>query len=335
MPSVDNVGAILEAVKKPEAMKAMCANLTESSKCATAAGCDGVFVGAISNAFQFMCMDNLDSSCFLTCLLMHFLAFSEVASQLACIQDSAGDLQQVCEAVCSVQGNAIDKAVKNTADELFSMESVCNSTHCLGDCYQENLPKYCDIGEDNVFDTIFSQLEALDEKQPGIFGYLKKDEQKKTGLGKILGWIMPNGCDDEKLKIKIPKKIPMPDKPKSVGSPPQIPKELASQKTATEEKNVTSRVILPEKSANLSSAAMMVDGKLQTMQCQLLDPSGNPVKTPDFETISRILAVSILHNKKENHNFSGTLQQEDIPQTYHNYSETRGTVPPVYPAEIR
>ncbi|PIC38456.1 hypothetical protein B9Z55_010465 [Caenorhabditis nigoni] len=60
MPAMDNVGIMLDIAKKPEAMKAMCQNLTESSKCAMATGCDATFVGALSNAFQFVCLDNLD-----------------------------------------------------------------------------------------------------------------------------------------------------------------------------------------------------------------------------------------------------------------------------------
>uniref|UniRef100_A0A8R1E705 CPG4 domain-containing protein n=1 Tax=Caenorhabditis japonica TaxID=281687 RepID=A0A8R1E705_CAEJA len=60
MPAMDNIGALMQTARNPEVMKEMCANLTDSSKCATAAGCNGLFVGAMANAFQFMCMDNLE-----------------------------------------------------------------------------------------------------------------------------------------------------------------------------------------------------------------------------------------------------------------------------------
>ncbi|CAI2347987.1 unnamed protein product [Caenorhabditis sp. 36 PRJEB53466] len=242
MPAMDSIGTVLTAFKQPEEIKKLCSNLTEATKCATAAGCNEVFVGAISNAFQFMCMDNLD----------------KVSGQLACIQDSAGDLQQECEATCAVQADVIENARKNTVDTIFTLEKMCNSTSCLVDCYQDNIQKYCEIGEDNVIDTIFSQLEAMEEQQqPAIFAYMKKDEKKKTGLQKILGWMMPDGCDDEKLKIKLTKKPTLTDKPKNVGSPPEAAKEAPSQKTSpseTRNNSTDSDALLKAKPANVSSA---------------------------------------------------------------------------------
>ncbi|EGT53319.1 hypothetical protein CAEBREN_02010 [Caenorhabditis brenneri] len=264
-------------------MKAMCQNLTEASKCATSAGCDGTFVGAISNAFQFVCIDNLE----------------KVSSQIACIQENAGYLQQDCETECSVQADMIDKAAKNNADQLFNMDRLCNSTSCIANCYQNNLHKYCEIGEDNVIDAIFSQFETLQEQSP--FGYLQKDKQNKTGMEKLLGMMMPEECNNDKMKIKIPKKIDISSKPKSVGSPPEVPKDVIGQKKTAErsQKNTTEyddKVTLLAKSGNLSSAAIMIDGKIQTLQCQFLDTHGNPQHTPDFETLSTILSEHF--NKK-------------------------------------
>lgn len=274
MPAMDNVAVMLDVAKKPETMKAMCQNLTEASKCATSAGCDSTFIGAISNAFQFICLDNLE----------------KVSIQINCIQESAGDLQQECETECAVHADVIENASKNTADQLFNMEKLCNSTTCLANCYQNNLHKFCDIGEDNFLDSIFSQFETM--KQPGLLGYLHKEKQNTSGIAKLFGLMMPEGCNDEKLKIKIPKKIVIPDKPKSVGSPPEVRKDLATQKKSlTENKNNTeSDDVLLAKSGNLSSAALLFDGRIQTLQCQFLDSRGMPQSTPDFETISKILS---------------------------------------------
>ncbi|KAF1761474.1 hypothetical protein GCK72_009730 [Caenorhabditis remanei] len=274
MPAMDNVGMMLDVAKKPDTMKAMCQNLTEASKCATSAGCDSTFVGAISNAFQFICLDNLE----------------KVSSQISCIQESAGDLQQECETECAVQADVIENASRNTADQLFNMEKLCNSTTCIANCYQNNLHRFCDIGEDNFLDTIFSQFETM--KQPGLLGYLRNEKQNTSGIAKLFGLMMPEGCNNEKLKIKIPKKIVLPDKPKSVGSPPEVRKEITTQrKSLTEIKNSTeSNDVLLAKSGNLSSAALLFNGKIQTLQCQFLDSRGKPQTTPDFETISKILS---------------------------------------------
>lgn len=276
MPAVDNVGMLLDAAKNPDAMKAMCQNLTESTKCATATGCDATLVGALSNAFQFVCMDNLD----------------KVSGQIACIQEHSGDIQQDCEAECAVQADVIEKAAKNSADQLFNMENLCNSTTCMANCYQDKLPKYCDIGEDNVIDTIFSNFESLE--QPGLFSYLKKEKSNQTGIAKLFGMMMPEGCSSEKMKIKIPKKLVVPDKPKSVGSPAALQKKLPIQKESlTKSANNSSEesyTNLMAKSGNMSSAALLYNGKVHTLQCQFLDSRGNPQKTPDFETLSSILS---------------------------------------------
>uniref|UniRef100_A0A8R1DGZ1 Chondroitin proteoglycan 4 domain-containing protein n=1 Tax=Caenorhabditis japonica TaxID=281687 RepID=A0A8R1DGZ1_CAEJA len=225
----------------------------------------------------------------------------EISGQFECIQDSVGDLQQECEKMCSVQADVLENAAKNSADQLLSMEKMCNATTCLAFCYETSLPKYCDIGEDNLFDTIFSQLESLQE-QPGIFGYLKKDEPKKTGVAKLLGLMMPEGCDAEKLKIKLPKKVAVPDTatPKSVGP---AKKAAASDKLAEVQKNATTvvpelapEILLKAKAGNLSSAAIMINGKVQTLQCQVLDSHGNSQNAPDFESLAEILATHF--NKK-------------------------------------
>ncbi|CAI9648310.1 Chondroitin proteoglycan 4 domain-containing protein [Caenorhabditis elegans] len=283
MPALDNIGALFDAAKNPETMKAMCRDMTEASKCATAAGCDKIFIGAISNAFQFVCMDNLE----------------KVSSQIACIQENAGDLQQECESECAVQADVLDNAVKNTANQLFNMEKICNSTTCIANCYQDNIHKFCDIGEDNLLDTIFSQFEALQE-QPGILGYVKKVENNnKTGISKLFGLMLPDGCNDKKMQFKIPKKISL-DKPKSVGSPSNAHNEIPSQKNSPKSavKNETdTEDALMAKSGNLSTAAVMFKNKVHTLQCQFLDSHGNPQNTPDFETLSKILSEHF--DKKE------------------------------------
>ncbi|CAO4370226.1 unnamed protein product [Caenorhabditis nigoni] len=319
MPAMDNVGIMLDIAKKPEAMKALCQNLTESSKCAMATGCDATFVGALSNAFQFVCLDNLD----------------KVTAQITCVQENAGDLQQECENECAVQADVIDKASKNTADQLFSVETLCSSTSCMANCYQNNIHKFCDIGEDNVLDTIFSQFESLE--RPGLLGYVKENERNKTGIAKLFGMMMPENCNDEKLKIKIPKKVMLPEKPKSVGSPPDLRKEIPIQKKSVieTERKIESDDALLAKAGNLSSAALMYNGKIQTLQCQFLDSRGSPQQTPDFETLSKILSNHFNKNTTPNttkastdkHNVDAKERKcrevsSDQPQTRNTVSTT-------------
>uniref|UniRef100_A0A1I7UI00 CPG4 domain-containing protein n=1 Tax=Caenorhabditis tropicalis TaxID=1561998 RepID=A0A1I7UI00_9PELO len=217
----------------------------------------------------------------------------KVSDQIGCIQEKAGDLQQECETECAVQADLIDKAAKNNADQLFNMEKLCNSTSCVANCYQNNLHKYCDIGEDNVLDTIFAQFETLQEQN--VLGYLQKEKQNTTGIAKLLGMMMPEECNSDKFKIKIPKKIDLTNKPKSVGSPPEVRKDTVTSKKslATSRRNITetdAEAALMAKSGNLSSAALMFNGKIQTLQCQFRDSYGNPQKTPDFESLSKILS---------------------------------------------
>ncbi|PIC11611.1 hypothetical protein B9Z55_028965 [Caenorhabditis nigoni] len=152
----------------------------------------------------------------------------------------------------------------------------------MANCYQNNIHKFCDIGEDNVLDTIFSQFESLE--RPGLLGYVKENERNKTGIAKLFGMMMPENCNDEKLKIKIPKKVMLPEKPKSVGSPPDLRKEIPIQKKSVieTERKIESDDALLAKAGNFVISCFNVQRQIQNIAMPTPRLARKPPANPRF-----------------------------------------------------
>ncbi|VDO83153.1 unnamed protein product [Heligmosomoides polygyrus] len=76
-----------------------------STHCASNAGCSKVFVEAAASAFQFICLDNIHS----------------LSESVACVKDTALDIQPECEAHCSVQSRIVEDASNNKIEAVFEV----------------------------------------------------------------------------------------------------------------------------------------------------------------------------------------------------------------------
>ncbi|CAD6197989.1 unnamed protein product [Caenorhabditis auriculariae] len=261
MPPLDGLGNLLSGKKDERMVRNLCNKLQNSTRCATLAGCSHVFMDVVTNAFQFMCIENID----------------KIGENLECLKNESDDLQQICEVECGIQANVIEKASKkNEVKELFNVQNLCNSTACLVRCFKERMQGKCKIGEKNMVDTILSSV---------IRG-------EGRGFEQVMGWIMPDGCKDENLKLIMPERQPIDtSRPLNVGTP-----RTPSSSTTTSE--VYNDVVPSPDDENNSTqpveTALLIDGEIRTLQCRMMDWDRNPVQTPDFESLARIMSAQLL-----------------------------------------
>ncbi|CAB3406223.1 unnamed protein product [Caenorhabditis bovis] len=258
MPDVGNLDVVFRTKESEQAMKNICANMKNSTRCAKISGCSHMFTDVMTNAFKFICIENID----------------KMSEQLECIQMATDDLHQDCENECAVQASFINKASHNKPKEILSMENMCNSTTCLARCYHDNLSERCSMGE-NFLDSILSTVSLNGERYD---------------FDKILNIVMPADCKDHTFKLKIPEKISIDvSKPKSVGKP-RDGKLLDSLIDDDEEASgLVEENLNSINEQNSLNTTLLVNGKLQFLQCHLTDTDGNSIEMEDFEELAKLL----------------------------------------------
>ncbi|KAL6741851.1 hypothetical protein Aduo_015066 [Ancylostoma duodenale] len=268
LPEIDGLLVALSKSNDTQDMAEICSELQSSTSCASSVGCSKIFTDAAASAFQFVCLDNIQS----------------ISETMDCVKETALDIQPECEAHCEVQAKVIEDASNNNMEAIFDVPRVCNSTRCLLTCFKEKIDKKCQIGHQNLLDTLLNAV----------------TRGGSSGLDEALGWVMPDYCKSTNSTKKanstsldkplsVGKVSSSATKPKAVGKPKAEAKPEPTTKTPT--------AIKPAEKAGATAATettLLVDGEIRTLRYQLLDWQGNPVPSPDFETLTRLMTQQFL-----------------------------------------
>ncbi|CAI4223447.1 unnamed protein product [Auanema sp. JU1783] len=272
IPHMEGMFKVMKkGTRDPIAVNGMCQELQESAKCAVNAGCSTVFVETAAKLFQFVCLENIES----------------VGDSLECVKNAAEDLQPECENHCKLQARLIDQASSaNQIDNVFDVKNMCNSTICLMHCVKDRLGEKC-VGQTNLVDTLISSVMR----------------GENGGFEEMLDWVVPQACKDENFIVNLPQ-----DTSKSglgsvtSGNADQIPHNVGtvdSNHIDGVSMNNEIRTIPHEDVMTTEpiEAALLIDGELRTLQCSMYDWQRNPVPTPDFESLAKIMTAHVLPYK--------------------------------------
>ncbi|KAK5986875.1 CPG4 domain-containing protein [Trichostrongylus colubriformis] len=291
LPEIDGLLRALSKSNDTKDMAAICSELQASTHCASSAGCSKVFVEAAASAFQFVCLENVQA----------------ISEYMECVKKNAMDVQPECEAQCEVQARMIDDAQNNKFKSIFEVPRLCNSTRCLLDCFKNKIDSKCRIGGKSLLDSLLSAMMRGEDH----------------GFENALDWIMPDRCREKPRPLNST--VPL-----SVG---QISSQASKIKKATGENNkkpievgqdLTKNAGAPISNSNVDKAsfgdgridplmvrlppaprtskniatpveaALIIDGEIRTLRYQLFDWQGNPVASPDFETLAKIMTLQLL-----------------------------------------
>ncbi|EYC21566.1 hypothetical protein Y032_0019g3901 [Ancylostoma ceylanicum] len=269
LPEIDGLLVALSKSNDTQDMAEICSELQSSTSCASSVGCSKIFTDAAASAFQFVCLDNIQS----------------IAETMECVKEAALDIQPECEAHCEVQAKMIEDASNNNMEAIFEVPRVCNSTRCLLTCFKEKIDKKCQLGQQNLLDTLLNTV----------------TRGGSSGLDEALGWVMPDYCKGNN-STKISNSTSS-DKPLSVGkvsSGAKKPKTVGKTKTEVKAEPTTVKTPTAVKSPGKADAVgatettLLVNGEIRTLRYQLLDWQGNPVPSPDSETLTRLMTQQFL-----------------------------------------
>ncbi|WKY10881.1 hypothetical protein Q1695_002883 [Nippostrongylus brasiliensis] len=285
LPELDGLLTLLAKNDTNSDLAAICSELQSSTHCASSAGCSKVFVEATASAFKFVCLDNVQA----------------ISESLVCVKETALDIQPECEAHCSVQARLIEDASENNLDAVLDVPRLCNSTRCLLSCFKNKVDSKCRIGEKNLLESLLSAV------MRGEY----------HGFDDALDWIMPESCrakatpltnssTTSPMSVGKPARRPNADKGKVSANKPNASQNptkdnrvpIDKSKSAGDGKPMTVRLPPATKdSKNAAKAvetALIIDGEIRTLRYQLFDWQGNPVVSPDFETLAKIMTHQLL-----------------------------------------
>ncbi|KAK6755760.1 hypothetical protein RB195_014259 [Necator americanus] len=266
IPEIDGLLMAISNSNDTRDITEICSELQSSTNCASSVGCSKIFAEAAASAFQFVCLDNIQS----------------ISETVECVKNAALDIQPECEAHCEVQAKMIEDASNNNMEAIFDMPRVCNSTRCLLTCYKEKIDKKCQMGEQNLLDTLLRTVTHGEGK----------------GVEEALGWVMPDYCKGNNSFKAI--NSGSSGRPLSVGKAASSTKQKQS-KSSPKTKSGSKREQAPEKSFSMSGASgkkaaagftertLVIDGEIRTLRYQLIDSQGHQVPSPDFDTLAKIM----------------------------------------------
>ncbi|XGW03368.1 hypothetical protein V3C99_014952 [Haemonchus contortus] len=303
LPEIDGVLSALSKNNDTKDMATLCSELQASTHCASSAGCSKVFIEATASAFQFVCLNNVQA----------------ISESMECVKENAMNVQPECEAHCEVQSKIIDDASNNKLETIFEVPRFCNNTRCLLTCFKNKIDNKCRIGEKSLLDSLLSAVMRGEDHgfEAALEWVLPEDCRKKPHLNNSsvplsVGKIPPktsatNGAATGKNTPKSTR--PAQSSPKN--NRVQIPSTTMNELTAVGSKSDPVVVRIPPAPRSPKDepveAALIIDGEIRTLRYQLFDWQGNPVPSPDFVTLAKIMTLQLLPFK-----FPPTRPQETV-----------------------